>query len=523
MSKKYSKGRKYYKSRNTKRRNAKSKRSIKHINTKRRNTLRRGKKNKVTNHKIINNLAKQGKIINGYKIITRLNYHKSSIKYGGNCDDIVSYGFSCIKDKGKEILLGRGNQGYIYLVKKDKKEYAMKITSLEFYEKEVNILSKLKGIRNVCKYATSWKLEDESSGIIIMDYLGKVNLDSLFDKINENQMWKYVVQLAIALKELHNRKLFHNDISASNIMIKDGDAYLIDFGLATENHSICSGAPKILPPDKLMNRDGDHCREQHDIYSLGIVMFLFVKCNGIINFMINKNDNIKKSLSTGYNVSDNYKKFIIDIIDGKINTANDILLQLPIDVLSELHHDILSQIIVIKVNILYGFEDELYRLEDEIKKTEGKTPVIFEATKNKITQLHDKKNQLQYKINSIIISFKYCNKRGSDDYTNYCEVMINAFIYNELKRNDSLRHDILDEIKERHTTQQGEEPDLVTMTQLIRRVVTQDELVAANNRVKKKLSDLKIHLARAQNSAAVEKLAGMEQSIEVGPPFVVAA
>jgi len=418
-----------------------------------------------------------------------LNPHKRSIKYGGSCDELVKDGYTC------KNTLGRGSHGTVYLVEKGGVEYAMKIINLEMeygkdiFEKEVKLLKKVHGISYIVRCIEYWKTNNH--GIIIMNYLGDTNLDKVINLLTEEDIWKYITQLAITIKELHKINLFHNDIKGENIMIYYNNAYLIDLGVMTERHAACYGTKYFLPVNKIVcnmptlmqarrekpwhDCNREICPKQHDIYSLAIIMFKFIYYTNEIN---NKNYlekpfraiDIIKLLNShkNYNVPDGYIQFIIDIIDGTIQTAGDILSHSKI---SPLLPPILSQIIVKKVN-------ELYRLEADIKDS-----WIWS------------KGELNRKKNKIAGELTYCAERGSDDFTNYCEVMINAFIYNELIRDNSIQQHLIDEIKERYTTQHKEEPDLVTMTQLIRKVVTKEELVAANNRVKGKLTDLNISVA----------------------------
>ena len=363
-------GRKHSKRRNTLRKVVK-RRNTKRRNTKRRNTKRRNT-NKLVKHK--------GKIINGYKIIKRLNYHKSSIKYGGvTCKSVLEdysiNGFTCNKREN----IGQGNYGSVYLVKKRGVLYAMKIMDFNgkairksLFSKEVSYLEKLRGIGNIVQYIEHRLTEDGNHGILIMNYLGNDSLAKLIedDSLGEIYMWKYIIQLSIALNELHRINLFHNDIKTDNIMIYEDDAYLIDLGLMTEGISACRGSPYIMPYEKIKCARDTRCRQprhicnnQHDIYSIAMVMFEFINIydddegNHQTNLkdylnrkgyfdLENKDELIILSLkyTNRYNVSEDYKLFIINIINGTINTPEDILLNLPKDILLQLGDIYLSKL-----------------------------------------------------------------------------------------------------------------------------------------------------------------------------------
>ena len=373
MGRKHSKRRKYSKRRNTKRRNTLRK-LVKRRNTKRINTKRRNTNNRVKN---------KNKFINGYKIIKRLNPHKSSIKYGGNCEGVIAQhpekAISCIKS------MESGSFGSVYRVNKGEENYAMKVidfkspTIKQSYYREVDIFKKLEGISNVVQCIENWVTNDQKHGIIIMNDLGDNDLFDIIDngQLTEIDMWKYITQLAITIHGLHSRSIFHNDIKIENIMIYNGNAYLIDFGLTTETTSVCGGTVEILPPDKIRYNSEKtktkkkllkaDCMKQHDIYSIAIVMFDFITfyIDGRryrLSYAykehlrsINKNVMIQSSLvdNEQYNVSEEYKNLIIDIINGNINQAEDILLGLPEGILLQLPKDILLQLGDIYLSKLY--------------------------------------------------------------------------------------------------------------------------------------------------------------------------
>ena len=220
----------------------------------------------------------------------------------------------------------------------------------EMFKNEVNLLKKADGISNIVQCIESWVTNN--SGIIIMNYLGNTSLYKLFEKaklgeiiLTEQDIWKYITQLAIVINE------FHNDIKCNNIMIYSNNAYLIDLGIMTEGESSCDGTDNYMPYNKIKCArqiparranpsypcNSDICPKQHDIYALAIIMIYFIYYTEmwgkyyLIDILShshavhrrhsgeNRNDHIKRvlRLDKNYNVSDEYKEFIIDIIDEK--------------------------------------------------------------------------------------------------------------------------------------------------------------------------------------------------------------
>jgi Kae1-associated kinase Bud32 len=96
---------------------------------------------------------------------------------------------------------------------------------------EAKIMSKLQGIIPVPKI-----LADPGAGRMIhMQYIeGKKLAEHL-----EDLDWKTILkQLAQNLTKLHDQDLIHGDLTTSNMILKDEEVYLIDFGLGFHSHKI---------------------------------------------------------------------------------------------------------------------------------------------------------------------------------------------------------------------------------------------------------------------------------------------
>lgn len=80
--------------------------------------------------------------------------------------------------------------------------------------------------------------EENNTAYITMDFIpGKSLFGILKDEgvLSENQVKKYFIQIAEALKVVHNNKFLHRDIKPDNILINNQDeAILIDFGATRE-------------------------------------------------------------------------------------------------------------------------------------------------------------------------------------------------------------------------------------------------------------------------------------------------
>jgi len=77
--------------------------------------------------------------------------------------------------------------------------------------------------------------QEDGLWCIAMEYVDGVDLAHRAKNIlPESEALKYIQQIGAALKVLHKNELVHRDIKPANIMIRNGAAVLIDFGLARD-------------------------------------------------------------------------------------------------------------------------------------------------------------------------------------------------------------------------------------------------------------------------------------------------
>lgn len=97
---------------------------------------------------------------------------------------------------------------------------------LDIYDKEVEILSKLSGLKHFAKVI---KCEDNK---IYMEYAG----ETLFDNFNLPDNWKE--QIERIFNELDTFGIYYPEFNLKNICVYDGIIYFIDFGLAKINANV---------------------------------------------------------------------------------------------------------------------------------------------------------------------------------------------------------------------------------------------------------------------------------------------
>jgi len=117
---------------------------------------------------------------------------------------------------------------------------------------------------------------------IVMDFADGGDLSDLIKNrrnrlMSEKQVVNIAVQISLAMKHVHDRKILHRDLKSGNIFLtKSGVVKLGDFGIARvlrntgELASTQIGTPYFMSPEILQNK---RYNSKTDIWSLGCVFF----------------------------------------------------------------------------------------------------------------------------------------------------------------------------------------------------------------------------------------------------------
>lgn len=128
----------------------------------------------------------------------------------------------------KNKLVGEGNSGNIYETKDNIAKKVFK--NKKFFEAELSILEKIKGLKHVIKV----KKVSKEDNTIYMEFV-PYNLDKILTgkydkKLHQFNKKKIMVEILEGLKSLHNSGIIHNDFKTKNIQVtENSDIKIIDF------------------------------------------------------------------------------------------------------------------------------------------------------------------------------------------------------------------------------------------------------------------------------------------------------
>ncbi|KAK8845020.1 hypothetical protein M9Y10_021196 [Tritrichomonas musculus] len=179
---------------------------------------------------------------------------------------------------GRAILCKSKQNGELVVVK----EIALSNLTVQEQKdawKEVKILSTLHH-PNIISYKGSFVEENILN--IVMEYADNGDLFEQIQNANgkhfeEDKILNWFVQICLALKHIHDRKILHRDIKCQNVFLtSNGVVKMGDFGIAkvldhtTQLSKTAIGTPYYLSPEICQ---GKNYNQKSDIWSLGCVLY----------------------------------------------------------------------------------------------------------------------------------------------------------------------------------------------------------------------------------------------------------
>jgi eukaryotic-like serine/threonine-protein kinase len=145
------------------------------------------------------------------------------------------------------------------------------------FEVEQMILARLSG-PHVPRFVAAGDFEVP---YIVMEFIPGRSLKSLLrdTPLPSGEVAAIGAKIAYALHDLHRQHVIHLDIKPSNVILRDGGAVLIDFGLSrhdqlpdliAEEFDGAIGTGAYVAPEQVL---GDRSDPRSDIFSLGVILY----------------------------------------------------------------------------------------------------------------------------------------------------------------------------------------------------------------------------------------------------------
>ncbi|XP_042264389.1 ribosomal protein S6 kinase alpha-6-like [Thunnus maccoyii] len=180
---------------------------------------------------------------------------------------------------GTANLVKSKEDGHQYVIKEIYGISRMSSKERQKAQKEVEVLANMSH-RNIVQYKESFEVKD--CLCIVMDYceggdlLEKINSQK-GELFSEEQILDWFVQICLALKHIHDKKILHRDIKPENIFLtKDGTVQLGDFGVSRVLNSTevlattIIGTRLYLSPEIYEDKPYNN---KSDIWALGCVLY----------------------------------------------------------------------------------------------------------------------------------------------------------------------------------------------------------------------------------------------------------
>lgn len=143
---------------------------------------------------------------------------------------------------------------------------------------EAKILTELQDFDCCPTVIDSWK--ETNSSYLILDFIEGTNLKSVLAElaskgisINEKTLKKWFRELCVIIKNLHDRRITHNDLKPDNIIIdKQGHLHILDFELASRADTNYTARTLGTQGYFFQTTNGVKLPFDNDIYSLGAIL-----------------------------------------------------------------------------------------------------------------------------------------------------------------------------------------------------------------------------------------------------------
>ena len=233
----------------------------------------------------------------------------------------------------KVKIVGKGSFGHAVLVQSvaDRKLYIMKIIDVSRMERKqkeeaLNEVHVLKSMRHpyIVTYRESFM--DKRCLCIVMDYADGGDMYSKIAKQKSNgkgfpetMILDWFVQICLAIKHMHDRKILHRDLKTQNVFLTSkGEVKIGDFGISRvlQHTYDCAqtaiGTPYYLSPEICQEKPYN---QKSDIWSLGCILYEMVTLRHAFDASSMKGLVVKILRGTYPSIPSVYSQNLRDLID----------------------------------------------------------------------------------------------------------------------------------------------------------------------------------------------------------------
>jgi NIMA (never in mitosis gene a)-related kinase len=187
-------------------------------------------------------------------------------------------------------IVGQGTYGSVYKARRESDgiDYAVKVIDLApLHRREIE--DSVNEIRLMASFTSPFIVRfyeafcDQKRLYVVTEYARLGDLAHLIERrkqkrrpLQEEDIWRYMIQLLQGLKSLHACGVVHRDLKSANILIAAPDLIKIaDLGISTVLHTTQLartqiGTPLYIAPEVWRHRPYDH---RCDIWSLGVILY----------------------------------------------------------------------------------------------------------------------------------------------------------------------------------------------------------------------------------------------------------
>eukprot|EP00826_Nyctotherus_ovalis_P018348 TRINITY_DN15490_c0_g1_i16.p1 TRINITY_DN15490_c0_g1~~TRINITY_DN15490_c0_g1_i16.p1 ORF type:complete len:430 (-),score=40.29 TRINITY_DN15490_c0_g1_i16:44-1333(-) len=314
----------------------------------------------------------------------------------------------------------------IYKIEAESKEFVFKPLSCSTEnedsikdirkEYELNLKCSALCSNGVVKPINKEEYIDKRRKLFIMEMLfeyGGESLLSLSNNLNATECLKIMQQVAETIKILEDNKIAHYDIKPSNIVVKDGVAKILDFGVSREFRSksmldkttTTKGGTQIYSPPEVIRHERGHA-EKIDIFCWGMTLY---------QILVGRSEEQLLEELEERRTSADYAKFLNRIKRMEIRGCDDALKKLVVELLlytlkeDQNARPTFEQVLktIREENIPEVLRDNEERIKKEEKKRER------EKTCNKLLSELQKESKDKYRVvkmayNSIVGGVAAC-------------------------------------------------------------------------------------------------------------------